>query len=59
MYEDFFPQFHSNIALFPTLDGPGPRNQRVKKSLRKPRFLRFCYLDNVYQGTSCYVNKST
>lgn len=40
MYEDFFPQFHSNIALFPTLDGPGPRNQRVKKSLRKPRFLK-------------------
>lgn len=59
MYEDFFPQFPSNIAIFPTLDGPGPWKQRVQKSLRKPRFLRFCYLDNVYQGTSCYVNKST
>lgn len=59
MYEDFFPQFHSNIAIFPTLDGPGPWNQRVKKSLRKPRFLRFCYLVNVYQGISCYLNKST
>lgn len=31
MYEDFFPQFHSNIAIFPILDGPGPWNQRVPK----------------------------